>query len=163
MLITILLELYSEKHKIIIFSRFTKMLQIIANTLHKLHIKTFYLDGTTHHRQTVIDDFENNVNGVFLISLKAGGVGINLTSADTAIIYDPWWNPAIEKQAQDRIYRIGQKKNVTIYKLIVSDTIEEKIQLLQNKKRELFDQVINECKTPVKINIDELKALINES
>ena len=97
---------------------------------------------------------------MFLISLKAGGVGINLVSADTAIIYDPWWNPAVEKQAQDRIYRIGQKKKVTIYKLIVANTIEEKVQLLQDKKKELFEQVVSGHENPTNITMEDLKELI---
>lgn len=90
-------------------------------------------------------------------------MGINLVSADTAIIYDPWWNPAVEKQAQDRIYRIGQKNNVTIYKLIVADTIEEKVQLLQDKKKELFDQVVSGHDIPTNITMDDLEELIRNA
>ena len=86
-------------------------------------------------------------------------MGINLVSADTAIIYDPWWNPAVEKQAQDRIYRIGQKRKVTIYKLIVADTIEEKVQLLQDKKKELFDQVVSGHDIPTDITMNYLEEL----
>ena len=98
-----------------------------------------------------------------MISLKAGGVGINLVSADTAIIYDPWWNPAVEKQAQDRIYIIGQKRKVTIYKLIVADTIEEKVQLLQDKKKELFDQVVSGHDIPTDITMNDLEELIRNA
>lgn len=162
-LISMASELYSLGHKIVIFSRFTKMLEIINRVLVKLHINTFYLDGKTHQRQEIVDDFEQSRDGIFLISLKAGGVGINLVSADTAIIYDPWWNPAVEKQAQDRIYRIGQKKNVTIYKLIVADTIEEKVQLLQDKKRELFEQVVSGHDMPTNITMNDLKELIRNA
>ena len=146
-----------------IFSRFTKMLEIINRALVKLYINVFYLDGKTRQRQEIVDAFEQSRDGVFLISLKAGGVGINLVSADTAIIYDPWWNPAVEKQAQDRIYRIGQKNNVTIYKLIVADTIEEKVQLLQDKKKELFDQVVSGHDIPTNITMDDLEELIRNA
>lgn len=156
-------ELYSSSHKIVIFSRFTKMLGIINKALSELHINVFYLDGKTRQRQEIVDDFEQSKEGVFLISLKAGGVGINLVSADTAIIYDPWWNPAVEKQAQDRIYRIGQKKNVTVYKLIVANTIEEKVQLLQAKKKELFDQIVSGHDMPTNITLDDLKELIRKA
>ena len=136
------------------------MLEIINKALIKQHMNVFYLDGKTRQRQEVVDDFEQSRDGVFLISLKAGGVGINLVSADTAIIYDPWWNPAVEKQAQDRIYRIGQKKKVTIYKLIVANTIEEKVQLLQDKKKELFEQVVSGHENPTNITMEDLKELI---
>lgn len=162
-LISMTSELYSSGHKVVIFSRFTKMLEIINRALVKLHINVFYLDGKTRQRQEIVDDFERSEDGVFLISLKAGGVGINLVSADTAIIYDPWWNPAAEKQAQDRIYRIGQKKNVTIYKLIVADTIEEKVQLLQDKKKELFDQVVSGHDIPTNITMDDLEEIIRNA
>lgn len=162
-LISMVSELYSAGHKIVVFSRFTKMLEIINRGLVKLHFNVFYLDGKTRQRQEIVDDYEQSSDGVFLISLKAGGVGINLVSADTAIIYDPWWNPAVEKQAQDRIYRIGQKKNVTIYKLIVADTIEEKVQLLQDKKKELFDQVISGHDIPTNITMDDLEELIRNA
>lgn len=162
-LISMVLELYSSGHKLVVFSRFTKMLGIINRALVKLHINVFYLDGKTRQRQHIVDDFEQSRDGVFLISLKAGGVGINLVSADVAIIYDPWWNPAVERQAQDRIYRIGQKKNVTIYKLIVADTIEEKVQLLQDKKKELFDQVISSHDIPTNITMNDLEELIRNA
>lgn len=162
-LISMTSELYLSGHKIVIFSRFTKMLEIINRNLIKLHINVFYLDGKTRQRQEIVDAFEQSRDGVFLISLKAGGVGINLVSADTAIIYDPWWNPAVEKQAQDRIYRIGQKKNVTIYKLVVADTIEEKVQLLQDKKKELFDQIVSGHDIPTNITMDELEELIRNA
>ena len=163
LLISMTYELYLSGHKVVIFSRFTKMLGIINKALSKLHINIFYIDGKTCQRQKIIDDFEQNKEGVFLISLKAGGTGINLVSADTAIIYDPWWNPAVEKQAQDRIYRIGQKKNVTVYKLIVADTIEEKIQLLQDKKEKLFNQIVSGHDIPANITMDDLEELIRNA
>ena len=148
--------LYASGHKIVVFSRFTRMLEIIKKELTKKHFNTFYLDGNTDNRQKKVDEFEKSNDGVFLISLKAGGVGINLVSADTAIIYDPWWNPAVEKQAEDRIYRIGQKNKVTIFKLIAADTIEEKVQILQEAKRKLFDDVIEGHEVPHNISLDDL-------
>lgn len=162
-LVSMVSELYFSGHKIVIFSRFTRMLEIIEKALVKLHIDVFYMDGKTRQRQEIVDDFEVSADGVFLISLKAGGVGINILSADTAIIYDPWWNPAVEKQAQDRIYRIGQQKNVTIYKLIIANTIEEKIQFLQDKKKELFDQVVSGRDIPTNITMNDLEELIKNA
>ena len=155
-------ELYYSGHKVVVFSRFTRMLDIINREITKLHFNVFYLDGSTHNRQKVVDDFESSPEGIFLISLKAGGVGLNLVSADSAIIYDPWWNPAVEKQAEDRIYRIGQKNKVTIYKLIASNTIEEKIQFLQAAKRKLFDDIIEGHEIPQNITIDDIKNLLSE-
>ena len=109
----------------------------------------------------VVDSFENSDNGIFLISLKAGGVGLNIISADTVFIYDPWWNPATEKQAEDRVYRIGQEKDVTVYKLIASNTIEEKIQELQKMKVDIFEEVVDYRDSPVDISMAELKALLS--
>ena len=152
--------LYASGHKVVIFSRFTRMLEIINKELIKKHFTIFYLDGGTRDRQSVVDNFENSVEGVFLISLKAGGVGLNLVSADTAIIYDPWWNPAVEKQAEDRIYRIGQKNKVTVFKLIAADTIEEKVQVLQETKKKLFDDVIEGHDIPQNITMEDIRGLL---
>lgn len=154
-------ELYAAGHKIVIFSRFTRMLEIINKEFIKRHFNIFYLDGSTKDRQSVVDDFEESDEGVFLISLKAGGVGLNLISADTAILYDPWWNPAVEKQAEDRIYRIGQKKKVTVFKLIAAGTIEEKVQTLQETKKKLFDDVIEGNDVPQNITMKDIRNLLN--
>lgn len=154
-------ELYATGHKIVIFSRFTRMLEIINKEFIKRHFNIFYLDGSTKDRQSVVDDFEESDEGVFLISLKAGGVGLNLISADTAILYDPWWNPAVEKQAEDRIYRIGQKKKVTVFKLIAAGTIEEKVQTLQETKKKLFDDVIEGNDIPQNITMKDIRNLLN--
>jgi SNF2 family DNA or RNA helicase len=137
------------------------MLEIINKELTKKHFNVFYLDGNTNKRQKVVDEFEESGEGVFLISLKAGGVGLNLVSADTAIIYDPWWNPAVEKQAEDRIYRIGQKNKVTVFKLIAADTIEEKVQTLQETKKRLFDQVTEGHSIPYNLTIEDIRDLLN--
>lgn len=109
LLFEVIEPLYQEGHEIVVFSCFTKMLRLIEKRLLREHKNVFYLDGQTKNRMDVIDEFEHSGNGIFLISLKAGGTGINLTSADVGIICDPWWNPASEKQAEDRLYRIGQK------------------------------------------------------
>lgn len=160
LLLDLIESLYCNKHKVVVFSRFTKMLEIIRAKLISMHFNYYYLDGNTSDRISVVDDFEKSPNGVFLISLKAGGTGINLVSADTAIIYDPWWNPAIEKQAEDRIYRIGQKKNVMIYRLITEGTIEEKIQTLQKEKYELSCKILDGHEVPMSITSEIMQQLI---
>ena len=136
------------------------MLKLIEKKLASAHYNYFYLDGKTNNRIGVVDDFENATNGVFLISLKAGGTGLNLVSADTVIIYDPWWNPAIERQAEDRIYRIGQKNHVMIYRLIVENSIEEKVHLLQEKKTDLYNQILEGHNLPVALTVEMMKKLI---
>ena len=153
-------ELTSNRHKVIVFSRFTKMLVILKEILHKENITSFYLDGKTQCRMKEITDFENSKEGVFLISLKAGGVGLTLTSADTVIIYDPWWNPAVEKQAEDRVYRIGQKNNVTIFRLVVENTIEEKIEELKEKKRKIASMLLKKENEITNINLKDLKKIL---
>lgn len=160
LLLELLSNLYSNGHKVVIFSRFTKMLSIIEKKLASLHMNYFYLDGKTKNRMDIVDEFEESQDGVFLISLKAGGTGINLASADTAIIYDPWWNPASEKQAEDRIYRIGQKRNVMIYRIIVENTIEEKIQKLQNDKIELCSEILDGHEIPMSMTKEVMEKLL---
>ena len=125
-------------HKVLIFSQFVKHLSIFKNYLEKEQIPFSYLDGTTKNRGEIVADFQENSSlKVFLISIKAGGVGLNLTEADYVFILDPWWNPAVEQQAIDRTHRIGQEKKVFIYKFITKDTVEEKILSLQNRKKKL--------------------------
>lgn len=153
-------NLYSAGEKVLIFSQFTKMLNIIFNSLNINKEKIFYLDGKTKCRQKVIDEFESSSKGVFLISLKAGGVGLNLTSAQNVILYDTWWNPFVEEQAIDRVYRIGQKNDVMVYKLIVVDSIEEKMMELQKEKIDNFDCVINRIENNKKIDLREVMKLI---
>ncbi len=135
-------ELIEAGHKIILFSQFTSMLKIIGETFEQHKIRYSKLTGQTRNREEVINRFKNGEVDVFLISLKAGGVGLNLTEADTVIHYDPWWNPAVEEQATDRAYRIGQDKEVFVYKLIVANSIEEKILQLQEQKKALQQQVL---------------------
>ena len=120
------------------------MLDIIKGWLERAGIEHEYLTGKTKDRQKAVENFNNNTNvKVFLISLKAGGTGLNLTGADYVIHYDPWWNPAVEDQATDRAYRIGQTKKVFVYRIITKNTVEEKIQKLKTRKRDLVDSVIS--------------------
>jgi len=135
--------LRAENHKVLIFSQFVQMLKLIEAQLKKAKIPYTYLDGSTTNRQARVDEFQTNENiPVFLISLKAGGVGLNLTAADYVIHVDPWWNPAVEMQASDRAHRIGQNKPVFVYKLMMRDSVEEKILQLQERKRNLVKQLI---------------------
>ena len=130
-------------HRVLVFSQFVTMLKLIEERLTQEGVTFCYLDGSTTDRGSVVNRFQTDATiPVFLISLKAGGVGLNLTGADTVIHFDPWWNPAVEAQATDRAHRIGQTKVVTSYKLIARETVEEKILLLQNRKRELIQATI---------------------
>lgn len=135
-----------ENHKILIFSQFTSVLKNISKLFKLNHISFSYLDGSTpsKERGKLVEDFNKNLNSVFLISLKAGGTGLNLTSADIVIHFDPWWNPAVEDQASDRAHRIGQKNVVEVIKMISENSVEEKIVNLQEEKRKLIDSVMGE-------------------
>ena len=150
-------------HKVLVFSQFTKMLDILRKFMDKRDIEYCYLDGQTRDRQDIVQEFnDNNRVKVFLISIKAGGFGLNLTSADTVIIYDPWWNPMVEEQAADRAYRMGQQNTVNVYRLITKGTVEEKIQKLQERKRALFDAVINENNEFIKkLTWEELQEVLS--
>ena len=153
-------EMIAEGRKILIFSQFTTMLGFIEDELKQLNIPYSKLTGQTRKRQIQIDNFQEGDNPVFLISLKAGGTGLNLTAADTVIHYDPWWNPAVEKQATDRTHRIGQDKAVFVYKLIAEGTIEEKIKELQKHKQDIADSVLSGKKqSSWSGNADELLSL----
>jgi len=145
LLMEIIPDAIANEHRVLVFSQFTSMLRIIEGELKDLDIPYFYLEGSTHtkDRNEYVKRFNNGEGKVFLISLKAGGTGLNLTGADTVIHYDPWWNPAVEDQATDRAYRIGQLNKVHVMKLITKGTIEEKIYKLQRKKKELSDSVIS--------------------
>lgn len=144
-MVTLLEQIESKapSHKILVFSQFVGMLDLIRKELHERGIAYEYLTGQTRNRASVVASFQNNPEvRVFLISLKAGGVGLNLTHADYVYIVDPWWNPAVENQAIDRAYRIGQEKNVVAVRLICPDTIEEKIMKLQGTKKDLVGDLI---------------------
>jgi len=145
-LIELLEHSICEGHKVLVFSQFTSVLKNIAKILKEQNYKYSYLDGSvsSSERMKMVEEFNNEDNSVFLISLKAGGTGLNLTSADVVIHFDPWWNPAVEDQATDRAHRIGQKNVVEVIKLIASGTIEEKIVELQDAKRELINSVLGD-------------------
>lgn len=145
MLMEILRDSLQSGHKVLVFSQFVQMLRIIRNQLNSAGIDYAYLDGQTKDRMGQVNRFNSDPElKVFLISLKAGGTGLNLTSADTVILYDPWWNPQVEQQAIDRTHRIGQMNKVNVFRLITMGTVEEKIMRLQEGKRELFNSVIEE-------------------
>ena len=133
-------------HKILLFSTYTSMFEILSEELEKRKIKYFKLTGTTkvEERINLVEEFNKNPEiKIFLVSLKAGGTGLNLTGADMVIHYDPWWNLSAENQATDRAYRIGQKNNVQVYKLITKESIEEKIYELQERKAKLMDDMLS--------------------
>ena len=134
-------ELLAEGRRVLLFSQFTSMLALIEEELRARGIDYAKLTGQTRQREAVIDRFRQGTVPLFLISLKAGGVGLNLPEADTVIHYDPWWNPAVEAQATDRAHRIGQTQPVFVYKLIVENSVEEKMVELQVRKRALADGV----------------------
>jgi SNF2 family DNA or RNA helicase len=143
-----LLELLGEAvdggHRTLVFSQFTSMLDLIAPSLDEAGISWCRLDGSTKDRGAVVERFQSDPSiSVFLISLKAGGVGLNLTGADTVIHFDPWWNPAVEAQATDRAHRIGQQNVVTSIKLIARDTVEERVLEMQAKKKTLSMELLD--------------------
>jgi SNF2 family DNA or RNA helicase len=142
-LMEMLEELFAENRKILLFSQFTSMLELIEAELKQRGIAYSLLTGKTRDRRVPVQDFQSGKHSIFLISLKAGGTGLNLTAADTVIHYDPWWNPAAENQATDRAYRIGQDKPVFVYKMIARGTVEEKIQHLQQEKAALAAGVLD--------------------
>lgn len=154
-------EVIKEDNKILVFSQFTSVLKKIEEELNKRNIVSKYLDGSTRAKERIrlVSDFnESKESGVFLISLKAGGTGLNLTSAKFVMHMDPWWNPAIEDQATDRAHRIGQKNVVEVIKLIAKDTIEEKVVQLQEEKREIINSVMSDDS----LNINNISKLTNE-
>ena len=153
------------KHKILVFSQFVKMLGLIKDELAKLNIEYEYLDGqcSSQQREQSVNNFQENENlRVFLISLRAGGTGLNLTAADYVYIVDPWWNPAVENQAIDRCYRIGQDKKVFAYRMICKNTVEEKIIALQNKKKKIAEDLIQTDENILKkLNKNDIKELFS--
>ncbi|MFM1767620.1 MAG: hypothetical protein RJA22_149 [Verrucomicrobiota bacterium] len=155
-------EVLDGGHRVLVFSQFTSMLALLKERLAQEDIPFCYLDGSTPDRAAVVDRFQKTPGiPVFLISLKAGGVGLNLTAADTVIHFDPWWNPAVEDQATDRAHRIGQTRVVTSYKLIARDTIEEKILQLQQRKRAVIQATVgDEAEFAGSLNWDEIQELL---
>lgn len=143
LLMELLPEMIEEGRHVLLFSQFTAMLQLIEEAVHEAGIDYVKLTGRTRDRAAPVDRFQRGAAPLFLISLKAGGVGLNLTTADTVIHYDPWWNPAVERQATDRAHRIGQDNPVFVYKLITMGTVEEKIQAMQARKQALADSLFD--------------------
>ncbi|MFZ1484679.1 SNF2-related protein [Nostocoides sp.] len=163
-LIEHLQELQAEGHRALVFSQFTTFLQLVRGHLTQAGISTEYLDGATRNRAQVIDRFKTGTATAFLISLKAGGVGLTLTEADYVFVLDPWWNPAAEAQAIDRAHRIGQTNRVMVYRLISASTIEGKVVELQRRKRDLFERVIDEGGSMSgQVTADDIRALLDPS
>jgi SNF2 family DNA or RNA helicase len=158
-------ELLENRHKALVFSQFVDHLRLIREHLDTKGIRYQYLDGSTppHRRREAVDAFQGGDGELFLISLKAGGVGLNLTAADYVIHMDPWWNPAVEDQASDRAHRIGQDRPVTVYRLVATGTIEEKILDLHKHKRDLADSLLEGTDTGVRLSVDDMLALIRDS
>ncbi|MDA8276911.1 MAG: SNF2-related protein [Actinomycetota bacterium] len=154
-------EIITEGHRTLIFSQFTTVLKRLAKRIEVEGLDYLYLDGATKDRDHLVKSFQRGTTPIFLISLKAGGVGLNLTAADYCYIIDPWWNPAVENQAIDRIHRIGQSNPVVVYRMIAKDTIEEKVLQLSLKKARLFDDVLEgrEFSSGI-ITVDDLKGLL---
>jgi SNF2 family DNA or RNA helicase len=157
-------ELRENGHRALVFSQFVDFLGLVREQLEERQISYEYLDGSTPQaeRQKRVDAFQNGSASLFLISLKAGGFGLNLTAADYVIHLDPWWNPAVESQATDRAHRIGQRRRVTVYRLITKNTIEEKIVELHAKKRSLARTLLDGGAQAEKLSADELVRLITE-
>ena len=157
-------ELIENKHRALVFSQFVSHLAIVRQALDKQGIKYQYLDGSSsqNERQRSVKDFQNGEGELFLISLKAGGLGLNLTAADYVIHLDPWWNPAVEDQASDRAHRIGQQRPVTIYRLVAENTIEEKIIQLHSRKRDLAEQLLEGSDMAARLSVHEMVELIRE-
>jgi SNF2 family DNA or RNA helicase len=151
---------------VLVFSQFTSLLALLRPDLESQDIDYCYLDGSmsAKQRQTEVDRFQNNSDiPLFLLSLKAGGTGLNLTGADIVVHLDPWWNPAVEAQATDRAHRIGQTRTVTSYKLICSGTVEEKVLALQDEKRALLAGVFEASDaTTAKLSLNDLQSLLKD-
>ena len=158
-----LTEVAEDGHKALVFSQFTSLLSIVRKRLDKKGIRYEYLDGRTRNRQKKVENFQGDSDiPVFLISLKAGGTGLNLTAADYVFLLDPWWNPAVEAQAIDRAHRIGQTRRVFAYRLIARNTVEEKIIDMQKKKRKLADAIVSGSGAVMSgLTVDDLQALLS--
>lgn len=150
----------TESNKLIVYSMFPKTLQKLEKWCKKSGWNTFYIDGSVSNRQEIVDEFEKSERGIFFISLKAGGVGLNLVSCQYVFMYDPWWNTAAEQQAANRVYRIGQEKPVFIYHFLIKDTIEERIYKLQKMKEKLADDMLNNLNGNFKVSMEDLYKLL---
>jgi superfamily II DNA or RNA helicase len=164
LLVELLEECIAEGHRVLLFSQFTSMLDLIEERLDVLGIARSRLDGSTRDRERAVREFQDDDSiPVFLISLKAGGYGLNLTAADTVILYDPWWNPAVEEQAASRAYRLGQSRTVHVHRLIAADSVEEKMLELQDKKRDLAARLVgSEDEAMAALSFEDLKRVLME-
>ncbi|MCK5795767.1 MAG: ATP-dependent helicase, partial [Deltaproteobacteria bacterium] len=158
-------KLRDEGHQALVFSQFVDHLSLVRERLNAAAIPYQYLDGRTRpkKREEAVAAFQRGEGDLFLISLRAGGVGLNLTAADYVIHLDPWWNPAVEDQASDRAHRIGQHRPVTIYKLVAEGTIEERILELHGDKRELAAQLLTGSETSTTLSVDQLRNLLQNA
>ncbi|MDQ1530523.1 MAG: hypothetical protein QOE37_628, partial [Microbacteriaceae bacterium] len=158
----LLADALAEGHRVLVFSQFTRLLARVRSRLDAADIGYAYLDGSTLRRGEVVDRFRSGEADVFLISLKAGGFGLNLAEADYCVLLDPWWNPAVEAQAVDRAHRIGQTRSVFVYRLVAKDTIEEKVMALKAAKAELFDAVMSDAEgvAGAGITADDVRELL---
>ena len=149
-------------HRVLVFSQFVSMLQILQTQLQKRDLRYCYLDGSTTERMKIVREFNSDKSiPVFLISLKAGGSGLNLTGADTVIHFDPWWNPAVEDQATDRAHRIGQKRTVYSIKLLTRGTVEEKVLEMQRRKKSIIDATLTSDEQVMsKLTWDDIQNLL---
>jgi Superfamily II DNA/RNA helicases, SNF2 family len=155
-------EVKESGRKALVFSQFTSLLAILKDRLDAEGIHYAYLDGKSRKRDRIVESFQEDADlPLFLISLKAGGVGLNLTAADHVFLLDPWWNPAVERQAVDRTHRIGQTKVVNVYRLVTTDTVEERILELQDRKRELAEAIVGSDSGLLnRLTRDDLAALL---
>lgn len=155
-------QLREEGHKVLVFSQFVSMLEIIRTQLEVESRPFNYLTGQTKDRKGEIERFQTcKEASVFLLSLKAGGSGLNLTSASYVILYDPWWNPAVENQAIDRTHRIGQKNKVIAYRLLTRDSVEEKIRVLQHQKTALVTNVLGDEGFASNLDLEDLQFILS--
>ena len=159
LLLDLLPTLVEDGRRILLFSQFTEMLNLIEAEVQRLKLPYLLLTGETKDRAGLVDEFQTGDVPLFLISLKAGGVGLNLTAADTVILYDPWWNPAVEQQAIDRAYRIGQDKPVFVYKLLADGTVEDKMLELQARKAGLADMLLSGVASDAALNAQDFDEL----
>jgi SNF2 family DNA or RNA helicase len=150
-----------EGQKVLVFSQFVEMLDLLRTAITERNWASYYLVGGTEKRGDLVRQFQaHDGAAVFLISLKAGGFGLNLTAASYVVLFDPWWNPAVEAQAIDRSHRIGQHQKVIAYRLLIKDSIEEKIRALQAKKSQLANDILGEEKFAQSLSLDDLRFLL---
>ena len=162
-LMDLLEPLMEEGQKVLVFSQFVQMLEIIEDEIRTRGWRSFKLTGQTEDRGVLVKEFQEHEGpATFLISLKAGGFGLNLTAASYVVLFDPWWNPAVEAQAIDRTHRIGQKQTVFAYRLLIKDSIEEKIRLLQKQKGSLANDILGEENFAQALTLNDFQFLLGD-